>query len=1119
MSLVLDFLESAVKPFETLGKAVINTPEAIGRELQNKPITDIQQKTFGTTNQGQIARDIVGSTAQVGLDVAAPGLGRAAGAAASPVVDAATEAGGKVAGGLAKGAVEGATIGGPQGVAQGATSTQPLNAKNLSLDFIQGAGEGAALGGAVGAAVPAVQSAQPLNEAGGLNNQIPKPSDQFAPEDLQKMADSKTTDFQIQKQLEPVTGKVVAQEIAPAIGKATDPNAVANIIDNSVNKKVAPAVPDVPPASTPLPAPTPVSDINTPDQVAGQASAEEQSLVDSGQKLEPKFLNTPGEEPPMPSQTSKAGAMQGMTDILNSGGTTDEAISHYFETIPGSTSGEAKEALNNVISSDGIDKSKINSTLNPQYNEVNFPEAKSKDAAVLNGQYANNKVIQAGQPAVDAMQQLDEHDLELTRHLRGNVPAEIINQAHDPEQFAEAVGTLKDYNDYTQAAGAKLGQDIPYRQNYGLRTPYASPEPVEGAAQPVAGQPTNVSYTKQALYKTYQEALDNGEKPRNATALEDLQNDVSQRSHDHAQLALANGLEQTYPGQVKIINQGQIPAGYRQLLIPGGDKIFMPNDIADDINERQMSQQATGALGRYDQINAAGKNLELGGGLFHGTNTGGIFVGQQIASGKLLTNPEAAGNVVKNMFSDSATKQYMNNLGEEGTFDEGHSVINAADVAGLNYSNASSDVGKPGDEGLVGKIASIPVLKQIHQAIFERQIPTMMMETFRQKTSGLDIFGNADDREQAIKIAKGINNEYGHLNRDVQGLTPKQFQRASRFLLATDYQEGQLRTLASAFTKGGPEGQLAREAVFGKALVFGGLATLGAEAGGDFKDQTPKQVALAIMNKAINPSFDIADYKVGLPATQISNVAKPIEESIASAKKGEGIAAGPEDFASSHAAFLPSKAEEFGTNKNFEGNPVYGKDYFGRPISAASTAENAVSGILPIPLAQTAQTATGNQSVGAAIANTVGLNTSPQYNLNYAPIAGQTYVQQLQDTPGVPKAKIQQTTQFFDLLGQGSKGKTATIDAAEKAIIAKQPEKADKIIANYNQQLIAKLIPWAKSGGTNYLDSTMLQLLRTAEVTYKKANENVKYDVKTNPTAYGVPISALPQQQTTTQGA
>lgn len=1112
MSLVLDFIHGAENLAEGTARLPIqasenfaNTFANVGNKAAGGQDQTIQQNEGGGPVSNALLNfsQATGQTRQLASDVAQAGLFAAGGELAAPAgkaVGAATEGAGRFVSGAAKGATEGAVVGGTQGVAQGA-GQKGANAKNLTLDFLEGAATGGALGGAVGG----ITHATPLNEAGGINNPAPKSSDQFSQDDLQKMAESESP-AAIAKQLEPVTGEVVAQQIAPAVAETHDPNVAANIIDNSVNSKLAPAAETPSPAPTPLPPATPVTDVNTPAQVAEQGSIAEQN-----------FMNAPGEAPAS-SQTSKAGVMNGMQDILNSGGTTDEALNHYFQHVPESAPGEAQGALDQVIHSGGIDKSKINASLNPQYPNVDIPEATSKDAAILNGQYANNKVVQAGTPALQAMQDLNEHDLDLVRSLKGRSAATVINQANDPEQFAKVANSLKDYNDYTQASGAHLGQDIPYRQNYGLRTPYTPPEEFQGTT-PDAALPENSAYTKQRLYNTHEEALAAGETPRNPSAIEDLQQDINQRAHDQSQLALAKGLEQTYPNQVKIINQGNIPTGWRQLLIPNGDKIFMPNDIADEINERQMTNQASGALGKYDQINSAGKNLELGGGLFHGFNTGGIFAGQQLLSGKAFTNPSAIGDVVKNTLSDSATKDYMDEIGREGSFDENHSIQNAADAAGLNAKHVASDIGSPEDKGLVGKISSIPGLKQIHQAIFERQIPTMMMETFRQKTQGLDIFGNPDDREQAIKIAKGINQEYGHLNRDIQGLTPKTFQRASRFLLAADYQEGQIRTLGAAFNPkniGTAEGKLAREAVFGKALVFGGLATLGGAAGGDFKDQTPSQVALAIMNKAINPSFDIGGYRVGLPATQISNVAKPVEQSVASAKEGKGVLTGPENFASSHAAFVPSKVEEFGTNKNYEGNAIYGKDYFGRPIGAGSIAENAISGIAPIPLAQTAQTATGNQSMGAAIANTVGLNASPQYNLNYAPIAGQTYVSELEKTPGTPQAKIDSATQFFDLLGQGSKGKTKTIQSAEKAIIAKDPQKANQIISDYNQKLIKALMPWAKSGGTQYLDPNMLSLLQTAEITYKKANENVKYDVKTNPTAYGVPIQALSQSN---QGA
>lgn len=66
-------VSSVADPFIQTGRALKYVPQAIGREIQNKPIDDIQKKAFGTTDTGGIAKKIIGNTAQVGLAVAAPG--------------------------------------------------------------------------------------------------------------------------------------------------------------------------------------------------------------------------------------------------------------------------------------------------------------------------------------------------------------------------------------------------------------------------------------------------------------------------------------------------------------------------------------------------------------------------------------------------------------------------------------------------------------------------------------------------------------------------------------------------------------------------------------------------------------------------------------------------------------------------------------------------------------------------------------------------------------------------------------------------------------------------------------------------------------------------------------
>lgn len=66
-------LHNIVSPFIDTGKALAYVPAAVGREIQNKPISDIQKKAFGTTNQGDIAKKIIGNVAQIGATVAPVG--------------------------------------------------------------------------------------------------------------------------------------------------------------------------------------------------------------------------------------------------------------------------------------------------------------------------------------------------------------------------------------------------------------------------------------------------------------------------------------------------------------------------------------------------------------------------------------------------------------------------------------------------------------------------------------------------------------------------------------------------------------------------------------------------------------------------------------------------------------------------------------------------------------------------------------------------------------------------------------------------------------------------------------------------------------------------------------
>lgn len=122
-------------------RAARYVPQAISREVRNKPITDIQQKAFGTTNQGNIAKKIAAST--VGTGSLLVGGGGAKGIVSG--VKAGTT---KLAEQTMKSAAKNATI----GAVGNASATINQNPNASKKDVLGSAKSGAILGGTLGAA-------------------------------------------------------------------------------------------------------------------------------------------------------------------------------------------------------------------------------------------------------------------------------------------------------------------------------------------------------------------------------------------------------------------------------------------------------------------------------------------------------------------------------------------------------------------------------------------------------------------------------------------------------------------------------------------------------------------------------------------------------------------------------------------------------------------------------------------------------------------------------------------------------------------------------------------------------------------------------------------------------
>lgn len=239
--------KTIAQPFVTLGKGLAYTPEAIGREIQNKPITDIQQKAFGTTDQGQIAKDIVGSTIGAGLTIAAPGLDSAAEAGAARLLPDFAETGLLKAGSrVASNAGIGGAFNTINGVEQGQSPEQ------LAKSFAEGAAVGG-VGGAVFSGLPLLRKAAfPGAAADGL------------PARAAETASETATD---------IGGPQAADELATGIKSANPSQAQDAVEQTSANPTNEGAQTSVTTPGEPT-APTPATSVQRPTSPAAQSVRE-----------------------------------------------------------------------------------------------------------------------------------------------------------------------------------------------------------------------------------------------------------------------------------------------------------------------------------------------------------------------------------------------------------------------------------------------------------------------------------------------------------------------------------------------------------------------------------------------------------------------------------------------------------------------------------------------------------------------------------------------------------------------------------------------------------------------------------------------------------------------------
>lgn len=1067
--------QTLVRSFARTGEGLAYTPKAIYREIQNKPITDIQQRVYGTSDSGSLAKEIIGDTAQELLTVGAPVAGKVAGTAAAPVID---DLANPVVQKLATAAVHAGTQA-PIGAGFGVASTESTNPNATAADLKKAAGTSAltfaALGTAGDAAGALKDSAPKLidyasthadtikslqgNEVGAVGKDVrPTPADQPLPATPKKtgILDPQMQDIQRAKQsvvntaadelLQSQKGATdIHGQIRQAGGiSASDHEGLPSVLKNknglpmdemaanlgfSGDQALMDAIDNQTAAGKPLTRTEaraqvqqqleqgqhPYSSDYAQMTAAEKARADELSQYPKGTRSQVKvtdnkvpasmseaefqsLANQPeaqikpaGNKVPVINDKNvirNADAERSVMDGLQKGTPTDTILTQYQKDT-GVTLQQAVKDVNRVAKEANIE---TNLGKNP------LLDAKNKDAvkalpsaadgnwkqATLNSRFVQYKEQAVGHQALDAYNGLSPHDQVLLKQIENKTVSAVAKSAENPAAFKAADQALRTYFDTRHAYDTNLGIDVGYRTNYirhffdkaqeaDLAPPTGDEQLSGGGANKAPGY--TKARTVEALAKNVGDALER---------------DIGQSSFNHAKLAYENGLNEAFPG--KIAN-GEIPRSgndgkYVQIDHPFGNDLSAPKDIAHEINSRTWHQNDSKALNTYDTINHGLKYVKLSGGLYHAFTESGNFLGQQFASGKILTDPGATAKLAQIFFSDKAMHNEVARMADTGVLDKAQmaglqvrsdQILADANVKsldrGANFKPSDNPVAKARD--LATKFTGIQAM---HDATFQREIPYAKLKIFEQKTEGLDPNVPAD-MAKIRQTADGINNVFGGINREVQGIKPDTFKWLQRRILATDFTEGKFHTLSDAISKWGadnPQGRTARQVVAGKAILFGLLATAGAAAGGGYRGKSVSQIAKDAAGNLVDPQFEMGGYKVGLPKTHISEVVDALKPTNKTGKAWN--ASGLLSYVQNRSAALPSEAIQLLTNKNYYGQPLYGtntKKNGGTQISAPQAGLNVAQTVLPIPFGQVTNTVSGKQNPAAAAANIIGFKAKP----------------------------------------------------------------------------------------------------------------------------------------------
>jgi len=630
-------------------------------------------------------------------------------------------------------------------------------------------------------------------------------------------------------------------------------------------------------------------------------------------------------------------------------GDSDAALVKAYMDATGEDLEEAKKAVG--IIEDNPHASKIGAVENnPLHDKIANPDVDTVNPNRLGKIFARsrtvrNLIINKALARATGFRNMLDYNQSVADRLWGKLTPAAQEAAdslrdHSPETVAENLpetdrAAFLDYanrashvQDYIhEARRISDPYDItPYRQNYGAGFSSANPDGSEfEPSAPKEGQ--DHSYAEARHFNNYADLEETTGRVRtSANFHEDLTKDIGSAKTNITQHNLLYGLRQAFGDNAASYGGDKLAA---HQALHDFNNVFTNKELADRINSKAMANYSDNIGGKvakvYDIMNKAAKDAKLSGSGFHNINIELSHVG---------LDPLTAPKAMQAWGSPTAFLDSMDKWESDGT-------LQKALGSGLTLG--------AGDEFDSG-INKIPGFKQLHAALFERQIVYSKLAVFDKFTKGLDM-NNTDDFDKLMDASKGVNNMFGGVNRLLNGFTPTQFKWAARGILAVDYNEGQFRTLMAALdprTLGTIEGRMARQMITTRAAMLATPGTLQAISNHQIGDN-PKQVLKFVATQLVNPTVQTPWKTAGGTPKQINllaTVTNKVYRAVAPAfnKNNPDKLSGLSSEASGNLSAFAAFVKEEVNNADFYGAPMHGHG-----LTAGEDLGQALNAIAPIP--------------------------------------------------------------------------------------------------------------------------------------------------------------------------